>query len=386
MKNKSVKNTALVLTGGGARASYQVGVLKALGELLPGQEGPFTIFSGTSAGSINAGYLASQAQDWSDSTESLHSLWKSLQLNQIYVTDGLSVTTIAASWVKRTLFGFFIKKHDEFNYMLDTAPLQNFLKEHLDFKQLNSNLEKGVLAGVSFTAFEYALSQTVSFFQAGKKIDGWKKRGRLGISTQLSHNHILASSAIPVFFPPIFVSDRFYGDGSLREIAPLSPAVHLGADRIVAVSIRHEDVIPSQPISEPTKSPSLAAISGELMHALFLDALDSDTERLERFNRQSLKYPESGVKNIPILILTPSKNLSEIIPDLLGFFPATLRFLFSGLGVSSDQGNELLSYLAFLPQCIHPLMELGYQDTYARKDEILKFMNDGMDSTTGRIQ
>ena len=206
----------------------------------------------------------------------------------------------------------------------------------------------------------------------------------MGIRADLTAEHIMASAAIPIFFPPIEIDSEFFGDGSLRQTTPLSPAIHMGADRILAISIRHEVkqeiFVKNKENAAPHHPPALAQIGGELMHSMFMDSLDADLERVKRINdgisktqKEWKENPFGELRNIPVLVLSPSRPIDEVIPPLLKFFPANLRFLFRGLGVSGQQGNALMSYLAFLNECVQPVMELGYRDTLARKEEIVEF-------------
>lgn len=369
------KKTGLVLTGGGARAAYQVGALRALGEILPGTQNPFPIISGTSAGAINAGFLAARAHDWDSAVARLNTLWKELKLSDVYCTDGLSLSQIAISWIKRTLFGAFLKKRNQANFLLDTTPLRRLLSQEMDFQAIESNFKDGTLSGLCFSALNYNNGETVSFFHDSCPHEPWLRSGRKGMRAALGPDEVMASSAIPIFFPPVQIGSKYYGDGSLRQTAPLSPAIHMGAERIVAISITFEKKQQGDEQALPAHAPSLAEISGQLMHSLFLDEIDRDLEHLMRLNNEADHYPQGGLKHIPVLILKPSRNLEEMLPNLLNHFPPMLRFFLRGLGVSNHQGNGLMSYLAFLPDCIQPLIELGYQDTLARRNEIIEFMS-----------
>jgi NTE family protein len=371
------KKTALVLTGGGARAAYQVGALRALAEILPNQANPFPILSGTSAGAINAGYLASRTHDWKNAISGLHQLWQALQLDHVYRTNGISLTRIAWGWMMRTLFGAWLKKRNRANFLLDTQPLRELLEREMSFAQIQKNFESHTLHGLSFSALDYSSGINNSFFHDSCKTEPWTRSGRVGVKTDLTANHVMASAAIPIFFPPIELDSQFFGDGSLKQLAPLSPALHMGADRILAISIRYEKKKSDDDESKhlPRHAPSLAEIGGQLMNSLFLDSLDGDLERLVRINETLVKNPGLNMKDVPVLVLKPSRNLEEVLPNLLEKFPPTLRFFLRGLGVSSGQGNALMSYLAFMPECIHPLIELGYTDTLQKREQILQFMN-----------
>ena len=376
---------ALVLNGAGAKTAYQVGVIKAFGEILPDKICPFTIICGTSAGSINAAYISSRANEWQKSTEKLAELWGHIRLEQIYETSGLSLSQISSAWISRVALAGLVKNQKASNYMLDTKPLERLLSKEIDFPAISQHIRKGILQAVSFTSVEYFQETTVIFFDAHSKIDEWVGAGRKGIRSELGKQHVMASAAVPIFFPPIGIGDSFYGDGCLRQTSPLSPAIHLGADRIVSIGIRQERKN-TKHVSNITKrqSPALAEILGELFNALFLDSLDPDIERLQRINdaiKNQLSKDtfnrRSHLKVIPILHLTPSRNLGELIPNVIKNFPLVFRYFIKGLGASdtNEQGKELVSYLAFTKECVEPLMSLGYEDTMRKKEIIYEFMN-----------
>ncbi len=377
----SEPKTGLVLTGGGARVAYQAGVIRALKDILPSETIPFKILAGTSGGGINAAYLAARASNWVEAAESLHELWFNLQLENIYRTSSMSLTGIAFAWVTRTLFGG-VNGTRRANYLLDTRPLHHLIHKNIDFDRIEDHLRSGSLHAIALSTLQYFQDKTVSFFQSGEGIDNWERAGREGRSERLTIDHVLASAAIPVFFPPVRIGDQFYGDGCVRQTTPLSPAIHLGADRLLCIGIKHQPSAndPQPPIP---KSPTIAQISGELFNALFMDPLSADAERLRRINDSIDKFrphPDSldrpTLRKIPILNLMPSRNLMDVLPSLLKYFPPYLRYLFHGLGASDrdKQGQALISFLAFFPECTRPMLELGYEDTLARKSEIIDFM------------
>jgi NTE family protein len=384
MENRAALKTGLVLTGGGARAAYQVGAIRALSEILPREQSPFQVICGTSAGAINAAYLASHAHEWKAASDGLFALWSRLKLNDIYRTDGISLSRISVAWISRVLLGGRAGTRKSANFLLNTDPLKELLLKEVSFESIRANIARGSLHGISFSAVQYFAGSTISFFDAHADVMAWLRSNRTGIRTRLSVDHILASSAIPVFFPPIKIGDEYYGDGCLRQTTPLSPAIHLGADRIISIGIRHDRRQSSirSAIDQPQgHAPSLAEISGELMNSLFLDSLEADVERLQTTNDNLDLMPAetrerqfAHFRKIPILQLRPSRNLAELVPNLLSRFPATLRYLLKGIGASPREGQELISYLAFLDICLNPLMALGYEDTLLRRDEILRFL------------
>jgi NTE family protein len=383
------KKTGLVLTGGGAKAAYQAGAIKALAEIMPSQKSPFEIIAGTSAGAINAAAIASYAHDWNIGANRLQQKWAELTLDQVYRTDLISIIKIALGWVSRTLFGGFFLKNAQANYLLDTKPLFHTLDQFIDFKNINANIGSGDLYAISVTMVQYFSTSSITFFDGDEKIIPWKRANRFGVRTKLDSRHIMASSAIPIFFRPIEIDSKYYGDGSLRQTTPLSAAIHLGAERIISIGIRHENNSNDEMnslVKQQLNPPSLAQISGELMTAVFLDSMDTDMERLESIN-QSVDMIEkqlngthpSALKKVDHLHLRPSRDLQSLIPASMKRFPPLMRFLFHGIGASNKQGSNLTGYLAFVPECSKPLIELGYSDTMKRKNEILKFMGLGTD-------
>lgn len=383
MSNKTV---GLVLTGGGAKAAYQAGAIAALAEILPQQTSPFKVISGTSAGAINAAFLAASAENWVDGAKKLHERWGSLTLDHVYRTDGRSLFKIAWGWITRTIFGGKLSKSARANYLLDTQPLHEMLKKDVDFVQLKKNIDSGLLRAVAFTTTQYFSATSISYFDAIPEVELWVRTNRFGLRTKLGAEHVMASSAIPIFFPPIEIDDKFYGDGSLRQTTPLSSAIHLGANRIISIGIRHErktDEETAKAEKPLHTAPSLAQITGELLNSIFLDSMDFDIERLAGVNKNLQimelefkgKKPETHYQRVDHLHLRPSKDLQSLIPSTLRKFPPLLQFLFRGMGASSQQGNDLMGYLSFLPECSGPLMALGYEDTMKKKDLILGFLS-----------
>ncbi|MBC7660279.1 MAG: patatin-like phospholipase family protein [Chitinophagaceae bacterium] len=374
--------TGLVLTGGGARVAYQVGAIKALQELLPNPSIPFQTLSGTSAGGINAAYLAAKADDWKAGADGLYNLWQKIELKDVYKTNSKSLSGIVFAWIFRTLLGGKSGTKEIANYLLNTAPLRDLLNSEIDFLAIRQNIHNNHLHALSITALQYFNDLTVSFFDAPHEIEDWMRAGRSGVRSSIKMEHVLASAAIPVFFPPVAIGDQFYGDGCIRQMTPLSPAIHLGADRLLCIGIRHERSLSETSMPIP-KAPSIAQIAGELFNSLFLDPLHADAERLKRINESIGRVPAEQrrtgtgfLKQIPLLNLQPSRDLGELLSNLVKAFPPYLRYLLHGLGASDkdQQGQTLISYIAFVSECTHPLLMLGYDDTIARREEILNFM------------
>jgi len=377
-------NYGLVLSGGGARAGYQVGVLRALVSILDGHKTPFNILAGLSAGAINCTALAIRAHDFPAAVEHLHDTWRELQPYKVYRTDTLELMQLGARWVKDLTTGGLLGKSRS-NYLLDTQPLRTLLQSRLSTEEIPLHIAAGRLRGIAISATSYATSNNVTFFDAAPSVQPWIRGGRVSVREHLTVEHIMASSAIPMFFPPVRIRDRAFGDGGVRMTAPLSPAVHMGADRILAVGIKHKLTRAETQtlLAEANgKQVSTAQIAGVLLNALFLDSLDDDMERLHRVNRTLSALPEparqttpDALRHIPALLLSPSIDLGHLAADEYCKFPWMLRHLLRGIGATGDYGWDLMSYLAFQPGYINRLIELGESDTLARRSEIEAFFD-----------
>src|SRR5688500_9164380 len=293
MESGAVGKAGLVLAGGGARAAYQVGVLKAIREMLPDPTvNPFPIICGTSAGAVNAGALAVRADDFGLAVENLVDVWRNFQPHHVYRADWYGATRNNLRWMAGFLFGAFMKRRR--SSLLDNRPLEGLLAKYLDFSRIEQNISKGALDAVAITCSGYTSGHSCSFFQGAEGMEGWKRSTRIGIRTQLTVQHLMASSAIPFVFPPYHVNREFFGDGSMRQIAPVSPALRLGADRVVVVGtarIRHD--APERLRGD--NFPTLAQIAGHVMNSIFLDSHSVDIERLERINRTVSCVSPDGV-------------------------------------------------------------------------------------------
>jgi NTE family protein len=376
-------NLGLVMTGGGARAAYQVGVLQAIAEITQAQESPFRVITGVSAGAINSAYLMSRADQFGTAVKGLWDLWTHLESERIYRSDPAAVATLGSRWLQTLgLGGMFTQNRA--NHLLSTQPLRELLEQELRLDRIPGYLKSGHLRGVSFSATNYLTGTAISFFDGAPEIEEWVRSTRIGVRTTLTVDHVMASSAIPVFFPPTRIQGALYGDGCIRLTSPVSPAIHLGADRIIAVGIRYFRTLEQTiELNRNAKRDllSIAEIGGVLMNAVFLDSLETDIERLERINRTvSLMTPEQRMKQnpplkvIPILALRPSQDLGQLAQGTLKEFPGLIRFLLRGVGAKEDKGWDLVSYLAFERAYTSQLVDLGYSDTLSRREEILEFM------------
>ncbi len=376
-------HTGLVLTGGGARAAYQVGALRAVSEIVrPGQL-PFDILVGISAGAINAVALSTGAENFQDAAQRLTATWAALTPDRIFRTGALRLASIGSRWIRDLSAGGLVGKSG-INYLLDSAPLRDLIAKEIPLGRMRRHLRAGRLRGVAVSATNYHTGAGVTFFEGAADIEPWTRSTRIGIRERITLDHVMASAAIPVFFPPVAIDGTFFGDGCVRMAYPMSPAVHLGADRIVAVSVRHlrsPNETAEREVQEKAAEMPLSEIAGVLLNAVFLDSVDSDLERLERLNRTLSLVPREkleklDVRPIPALVLRPTQDLGKLAADEYVRFPRMLRYLLKGIGAAGHAGEDLLSYLAFEPTYVRRVMELGYDDAMARRDEIADFFGD----------
>ncbi|MGE5097888.1 MAG: patatin-like phospholipase family protein [Betaproteobacteria bacterium] len=380
--------SALVLAGGGARAAYQVGTLKAIREMLPEpRRNPFPIICGTSAGAVNAGAMAVHAEDFGRGVDKLLDVWRGFCPHHVYRADFPGVAANSARWLTSFLFGAFLKNHRI--SLLDNRPLESLLARHLDFGKIESNIMTGALDAVAITCSGYTSGQSCTFFEAAPAIEGWKRSQRVGIRARLKVEHLMASSAIPFVFPAYRLNREFFGDGSMRQIAPVSPALHLGADRVLVVgTARIRSEAPER--TRGDAYPSLAQIAGHVMNSIFLDSLAVDIERLERINRTVSCVPPEALRkmgltlhHVDVLVLTPSEPLEPIALRHVRSLPYSIRFLLRTIGAMRRGGATLASYLLFEQGFCREVIDLGYRDTIARRDEVEAFLAGGMCAVPG---
>jgi len=375
----------LVLTGGGARAAYQAGALLALSEILPRGPLPFRSLCGISAGGVNGSFLGGNLDDFPDAARRLADVWREITPDRVYRTDSRRMLSIGTRWMRDLSTGGLFER-SRINFLLDATPLRDFLHEKLPLLRLRENLASGALEGFAVTTTSYATSVAVTFFDGNPAIEPWVRATRVGIRESIRLDHVIASAAIPIFFPPVRIRGTWYGDGSVRMTAPLSPAVHMGAERLVVVGVRRwrdpgELIPPRRPPRKDSLAPS--EIAGTLLNAVFLESIEADVERLERLNQLvSLVPPKDRgrvphhLRPIPALVLRPSRDLGKLAGDQYLRFPRFLRYLLSGIGANGANASDLLSYLAFEPVYVGRLVELGYEDTIARRHEIELFFGD----------
>ena len=386
--------TALVLSGGGARAAYQVGVLRALARIRREALGPrarlrnpFGVICGTSAGAINASALAANADRFEAAVEVLAKVWQNFSAEQVYRSDSLGVIRSGAQWLTMVSVGWVIARWRRARprSLLDNAPLAHLLQRMVPLERLPMMFEQQHLHALAVTASSYTSGEHFTFFDAAHPIEPWQRSQRVAVQTRLSHAHLLASSAIPFVFPATALDvagvHGWFGDGSMRQTAPLSPAVHLGAQRLLIIGAGRMQE-PAGRVVARTDYPNLAQIAGHAMASIFLDALAVDIERMKRINRTLALLPDSALADTQLrpletLVISPSQRIDDIAARHLQALPAPVRALLRGVGVGGQgeaaRGSALASYLLFEAPFTQALMALGEADTVARKDEVLRF-------------
>ncbi len=384
--------TGLILTGGGARAAYQVGVLAALAQLRRDagatQGNPFPVISGTSAGAINATTLACHADDFDGAVDGLVHLWQGLHVESIYRADAFEAVRSGARWVSMLSLGWALARwtRSRPRSLLDNTPLRQLLARYLDMARIERMLQDGHLRAMALTGSSYTSGQHVTFFQTHHHVVPWLREQRLAVQTQLNLSHLMASSAIPFIFPaePVELEGmpEWFGDGSMRQSAPISPAVHLGAERVLVIGAGRMKEPEGRRGKATDEHPSMAQIAGHALSNIFLDALAVDVERLRRINRTLALMPHemrvaTALRPIELLVIARSRRLDDLAGEHQASLPKSVRALLRAFGVSGEgkttSGSALVSYLLFEPSFINELINLGMSDTLARRAEVQRF-------------
>jgi NTE family protein len=362
----TTKKTGLILTGGGARAAYQVGVVKAVAQLLDQpRESPFAILCGTSAGAINAAALAIHADDFAESVRHLVGVWEGFHCHHVYRSDWPGIIRSGRRWLSNLML---LNRTNPIS-LLDNAPLRELVARTMDFGRIQANIDSGAVYAVSVTASGYTSGQSVTFYQGGSGLEDWERWQRVGASTTLNVDLLLASSAIPFIFPAVKFHREFFGDGSMRQIAPISPALHLGADKVLVIGTGRQSNEPARVRSN--LYPSLAQIAGHALNSIFLD------RTLQCVEPDRAKELGLSLRPIDVFVLHPSQQIERIAARYVQHFPRAVRFLLRAVGAMNRNGSNLASYLLFEAPFTKALIHLGYEDTMARGDEMLAFLRRG---------
>jgi len=368
---------ALVMSGGGARAAYQVGALRWLAQRFPAENIP--LLTGVSAGAINAAFLGVHEGDFAVRVEKLCELWSTLEVENVFRVGALGLFThVLDSAISLVSGGHHKPKH---HGMVDTSPLRGFLERVLlapggELGGITRNLQAGSVRAVAITAASYTTGRSVTFIH-GQNVEAWERADRVCRPCTLRVEHVMGSAALPIFFPAVQIENGYYGDGGMRLTAPLAPAVHLGAERILAISTRHVPDLNETRMHVLKGYPPPAQIFGDVMSAIFLDQFDGDALRLERINQLLENTPpekREGLRPVKLLLLRPSRDLGRLANDYEARLPRTFRFLTRGLGTQHTRSNDLISLVMFQPDYLKRLLQLGEQDAEERAGEIEKFL------------
>lgn len=376
--------TALVLPGGGARAAYQIGVLKALSDLLPTRStNPFSIVIGTSAGAINATELAIHAHRFRVAVGNLERVWRNFEVPQVFDVNALTMMRSGLHWLMSLLSGGWLLPPPR--SLFDNAPLRGLLSANFDFSRIEHSIHDGHLDALAISAASYGSSRSVFFFQAAAHQQPWTRVRHAGEPSEITLDHLMSSVAVPFLFPAVQMGNEFYGDGSMRQSSPFSPAIHLGADRIMVVATRSGD---RQRARVPMRGPSFGQIFGYMLDALFTDGLYADFERLTQINNiirkvGAVTINDRVMKPIEMLVIMPSRDISEVARQHISSLPRSLRVLLRSMGALNSSGSELMSYLMFQSSFTRELIEMGYQDAMAQSGRLLDFMAGSVLDTTG---
>ncbi len=364
----------LVLTGGGARSAYQVGVLLALAELLPRARNPFQVIVGTSAGAVAASVLAAEAHRWRRAVAGLERVWANFRSEQVFHVDSPHMLRAGAHWVLALMSGGLVLAPPK--SMLDNSPLRALLERHVDCAGVRRSIARGHLRAFALCATSYASGQSVAFFDGIDSIHDWSRSQRIGRRCEFTLDHLMASAAIPLLFPPMKIGEEYFGDGAMRQLNPLSPAIHLGADRLLIIGVRARRAAGVTVSRVQSSMPTPGEIFGYMLDTLFTDQIYGDLEQLERINTLVESAPDAtrGERHVETLMLAPSVDPRELAARHLAEIPRGLRALLRVIGGRDPSSSQLASYLIFEAGYTRALIELGYRDAMEARSALIAFM------------
>ena len=366
------KKIGLVLPGGGARAAYQVGVLKAISELIP-DSNPFSIISGTSAGAINASLLASRSQSLKEAVEVLSGVWCNFKTNKVYRTETTVMLKSIFQWLLTVSSGGVLAKNPK--SLLDNSPLRQLLEDTINLEGIKNNIDKGNLDAFAITAASYSSKKSVTFFQSEEDDIDWERFLRVGVKTDILIDHLMASIALPLIFPAVKINNEYFGDGAMRQATPLSPAIRLGAEKLLIINTDSKS--PNNQLTDNQIYPSIGEVGGYMLDALFTGGLLSDLERLDRINQiiensgnNSVQTSNKKMKHLDYCVISPSKDIKKIAKEHYKDVPYSIKLLMKGLGLKNREESELLSFLLFESSFTSSLIQLGFEDGMTKQSEI----------------
>jgi NTE family protein len=365
----------LVLPGGGARAAYQVGVLKAIAEIMPLAPNPFPIIVGTSAGAVSAAVLGTQAWRWQRAVEGLEHVWANFHVQQVFRVDPGSMLRSGLHWLLSLISGGLLLPPPL--ALFDNSPLRALLASHLDWRGVQRSIDGGHLRSLALCATSYSSASSVAFFQGTADTHEWVRQQRVGRRTELQLDHVMASLGVPLLFPPVQLGDEYFGDGAQRQLWPLSPAIHMGADRLLVIGVRAEhgagvNARPRTVVLPPTPG----QLFGYMLDTLFMDQIYANVEHMQRLNSVVEVAPSAvpGMRKVATLVIAPSADMRVIATQHMRSLPRGLRALLRVMGARGSAGAQLASYLMFESSFTRELIGLGYNDTMQQRDAVVAFL------------
>lgn len=373
---------ALILPGAGARGAYQVGVLKGIATMLPKHApNPFAVISGTSAGAINAAVLATQAARFSVAVAEMERVWSNFKAAQVYRTDNWTMLKTSLYWLSAIVLGGLGKKNSR--SLLDSSPLRELLTKNIKFSLIERAINRGHLEALAITVSAYSSARSVTFFQGLEDLKPWARVRRIGRPAKITVEHLLASAAVPFVFSPVQIGGEFYGDGAMRHRAPLSSAIHLGAERMLVIGVRDEHPDPEPLEDAPVEMPNFALLAGYMLDTLFMDGLYADLEQATRVNvimeqleGKTLEGPVAGLRPISTLIIVPKEDIRQVAERHVDELPRAVRLLLGGSGAMDKGGLQLISYLLFESGFTRELIEMGLRDAMEMEEDLRAFLSD----------